>query len=337
MEGGVSWRYRVADSHKERTNCHEWSDRVVELFASGWNLIDCRRSIDVGTQLRSVVERSGLRRAQAVEIDNRCGLHRGSQRPIWTMRLRRRVVPWPRPSIRERRVHVSPRHRPGRGDRRGPLPQHARPRGCGRGHHVRSVSPRRSLRCREATSPQAGEQVRESRSACPDHSTCRASRRATSDRRASWPSSGAGPPGLSEDLDDPSRLKAVWTASWLRWEKRRPLGPVLSRFRIGPTGSISSGSGWSTTNNASWTSSAPTSGLAARTLLAMSADRAIARVRPVVALQLLLDLKRRGLDVAPELAVGDLGRSDFWKALPTETPRQTREQRCMAATRPATF
>ena len=42
--------------------------------------------------------------------------------------------------------------------------------------------------------------------------------------------------------------------------------------------------------------------------------------------ELLLDLKRRGLEVAPELAVGD-GALGFWKAL-RESHGTTREQRC---------
>ena len=42
--------------------------------------------------------------------------------------------------------------------------------------------------------------------------------------------------------------------------------------------------------------------------------------------ELLLDLKRRGLEVAPELAVGD-GARGFWKAL-RESHGTTREQRC---------
>jgi transposase-like protein len=42
--------------------------------------------------------------------------------------------------------------------------------------------------------------------------------------------------------------------------------------------------------------------------------------------ELLLDLKRRGLRVAPELATGD-GALGFWKAL-REVYGQTREQRC---------
>ena len=41
---------------------------------------------------------------------------------------------------------------------------------------------------------------------------------------------------------------------------------------------------------------------------------------------LLLDLKRRGLEVAPELVVGD-GALGFWKAL-RESHSMTREQRC---------
>ena len=43
-------------------------------------------------------------------------------------------------------------------------------------------------------------------------------------------------------------------------------------------------------------------------------------------LELLLDLKRRGLEVPPELAVGD-GALGFWKAL-RQVHGQTREQRC---------
>ena len=43
-------------------------------------------------------------------------------------------------------------------------------------------------------------------------------------------------------------------------------------------------------------------------------------------LELLLELKRRGLEVAPELAVGD-GALGFWKAL-RQAYGQTREQRC---------
>ncbi len=43
-------------------------------------------------------------------------------------------------------------------------------------------------------------------------------------------------------------------------------------------------------------------------------------------LELLLELKRRGLEVAPELAVGD-GALGFWKAL-RQAHGQTREQRC---------
>jgi Transposase, Mutator family len=42
--------------------------------------------------------------------------------------------------------------------------------------------------------------------------------------------------------------------------------------------------------------------------------------------ELLLDLKRRGLDVAPELAIAD-GALGFWKAL-GEVWGKTREQRC---------
>ena len=42
--------------------------------------------------------------------------------------------------------------------------------------------------------------------------------------------------------------------------------------------------------------------------------------------ELLLDLKRRGLEAGPELAVGD-GALGFWKAL-REVYGQTREQRC---------
>ena len=42
--------------------------------------------------------------------------------------------------------------------------------------------------------------------------------------------------------------------------------------------------------------------------------------------ELLLDLKRRGLAMGPELAVAD-GALGFWKALPEVWPR-TREQRC---------
>ena len=42
--------------------------------------------------------------------------------------------------------------------------------------------------------------------------------------------------------------------------------------------------------------------------------------------ELLLDLKRRGLEVAPELAVGD-GALGFWKAL-REVYGKIREQRC---------
>ena len=52
--------------------------------------------------------------------------------------------------------------------------------------------------------------------------------------------------------------------------------------------------------------------------------------------ELLFDLKRRGLEVAPELAVGD-GALGFWKAL-RESHGTTREQRCwLLLTRPATF
>ena len=43
-------------------------------------------------------------------------------------------------------------------------------------------------------------------------------------------------------------------------------------------------------------------------------------------LELLLDLKRRGLEVPPELAIGD-GALGFWKAL-RQAYGQTREQRC---------
>ena len=43
-------------------------------------------------------------------------------------------------------------------------------------------------------------------------------------------------------------------------------------------------------------------------------------------LELLLDLKRRGLEVPPELAIGD-GALGFWKAL-RQVYGQTREQRC---------
>jgi transposase-like protein len=43
-------------------------------------------------------------------------------------------------------------------------------------------------------------------------------------------------------------------------------------------------------------------------------------------LELLLDLKRRGLTVSPELAIGD-GGLGFWKAL-RQAYGQTREQRC---------
>ena len=42
--------------------------------------------------------------------------------------------------------------------------------------------------------------------------------------------------------------------------------------------------------------------------------------------ELLLDLKRRGLEAGPELAIGD-GALGFWKAL-REVYAQTREQRC---------
>ena len=42
--------------------------------------------------------------------------------------------------------------------------------------------------------------------------------------------------------------------------------------------------------------------------------------------ELLLDLKRRGLETGPELAVGD-GALGFWKAL-REVYGETREQRC---------
>src|SRR5947207_8569656 len=42
--------------------------------------------------------------------------------------------------------------------------------------------------------------------------------------------------------------------------------------------------------------------------------------------ELLLDLKRRGLTIGPELAVAD-GALGFWKALPEVWPK-TREQRC---------
>ena len=41
---------------------------------------------------------------------------------------------------------------------------------------------------------------------------------------------------------------------------------------------------------------------------------------------MLLDLKRRGLEIGPELAVGD-GALGFWKAL-REVYGETREQRC---------
>ena len=43
-------------------------------------------------------------------------------------------------------------------------------------------------------------------------------------------------------------------------------------------------------------------------------------------LELLLDLKRRGLTASPELATGD-GALGFWKAL-RQVYGQTREQRC---------
>src|SRR5215217_8891275 len=42
--------------------------------------------------------------------------------------------------------------------------------------------------------------------------------------------------------------------------------------------------------------------------------------------ELLLDLKQRGLTIAPKLAVGD-GALGFWKALP-QIFGSTREQRC---------
>ena len=42
--------------------------------------------------------------------------------------------------------------------------------------------------------------------------------------------------------------------------------------------------------------------------------------------ELLLDLKRRGLEIGPELAVGD-GALGFWKAL-REVYSEAREQRC---------
>ena len=49
--------------------------------------------------------------------------------------------------------------------------------------------------------------------------------------------------------------------------------------------------------------------------------------------ELLLDLKRRGLAVAPELAIAD-GALGFWKAIEEVWPR-TRSQRCWC-TRPPT-
>ena len=59
--------------------------------------------------------------------------------------------------------------------------------------------------------------------------------------------------------------------------------------------------------------------------LCWQSPTAIARA-PSRVEKLLLDLKKRGLEVAPELAVGD-GALGFWKAL-RESHGTTREQRC---------
>ena len=110
-----------------------------------------------------------------------------------------------------------------------------------------------------------------------------------------------------------------WQGELARWEKR---DLSARRYPISDRrGSISS-PGWSTTNNASW-SIIGADQWGRKELLAIADGY---RESAQSWRELLLDLKRRGLEVAPELAVGD-GALGFWKAV-RESHGTTREQRC---------
>ena len=129
---------------------------------------------------------------------------------------------------------------------------------------------------------------------------------------------GKDAPGLSASTI--ARLKEVWVDEHKRWNEARSLGQAL-RLRVGRR-HPSAGASWRTTRNASWSSSARRQ-RAKRSCSASPTARARA---PRIGASLLLDLKRRGLAIAPELAVAD-GALGFWKALGEVWPK-TREQRC---------
>ena len=128
---------------------------------------------------------------------------------------------------------------------------------------------------------------------------------------------GPDAPGLSASTI--TRLKDVWQGELARWEKRDLSARTISIS--GPTGSISS-PGWSTTNNASWSSSAPTSGAARN---CWQSPTAIARApsRGASCCSISSGAASRW---RPSWPSGD-GAPGFWKAL-RESHGTTREQRC---------
>ena len=117
-------------------------------------------------------------------------------------------------------------------------------------------------------------------------------------------------------LDDHALEGCLAYGELARWEKRRPLGPARYLY-FWADGIYFQHAGWSTTSNASWSSSKRATSGAARNCWWQSKPTAIARQRPVVARAAARKVSSGAASrsvATSELAVGD-GALGFWKAL----------------------